>query len=358
MTLFSPLHEEHVKLGAKLVDFGGWQMPLQYTGVIAEHTAVRSAAGLFDVSHLGKLVLDGGDSAEALELVLPGKVASLAPWSAGYNLVLDDRGGIVDDIFVYRRPDSVVLVPNAANVSNVLSHLVAALPEEVGIIDARERWAILALQGPSSRAAMNELLPKANDMRLHTFADADIEGIDCQVARTGYTGEYGFEFFVAWGDAPKLWKLLLRRGSRHGVVPAGLGARDTLRLEMGYPLHGNDISVETNPLEASLGWVIDWEKPRFVGRESLLEIKADGTPRRLIGLIAKGREIPRAHYPVEADGRTVGEVTSGNFSPVLRTGIGLAYVETEWTRPGSMLSVLVRTKQLPVEVTKPPFVRG
>lgn len=328
-------------------------MPLQYQGVVGEHLAVRSTAGLFDVSHLGKLTVEARDE-ESLDKLLPGKVEALSEFRAGYNLVLNEEGGIIDDIFVYRRPDQFILVPNAANTDVVIEALDLG---GVKATDAREHWAILALQGPASREVMAALVAEANNLGLHRFADFEIEGLMIQIARTGYSGEYGFELFVPWDQAPTVWRRLLAVGEDHGVVPTGLGARDTLRLEMGFPLHGHEISAETNPIEAGLEWVIDWEKD-FSGRTRLEEIKAAGVSRRLVGLLAHGREIPRAHHAVLKEDLRVGEVTSGNFSPVLRTGIALAYVASEYHAPGTMLSVDVRGKRLPVEVVKPPFVKG
>lgn len=351
MTLRSPLHQEHERLGAKLVDFAGWMMPLHYTGVVTEHLATRNEAALFDVSHLGKLILPA-ETVESLDQLLPGKVVGLGEWQAGYNLVLNERGGIVDDIFVYRRPDSILLVPNAANVSAVKSHLL----EDGGLAteDARERWAILALQGPQSHEIGERLAPDLSQLKLHEFTDTKIGGAQVQAARTGYTGEFGFEFFVEWDEAPNFWNLLIEAGAK----PAGLGARDTLRLEMGYPLHGHEITEETNPIEASLSWVVDWNKPKFQAREILQAIRDKGPERKLVGLLAHGKGIPRAGYAVLHDGEPVGEVTSGNFSPVLRKGIALAYVPAELAQPGTMLAVEVRGRRAEVEVRKPPFVKS
>jgi len=357
VTLRSPLHDEHVRLGAKIIEFGGWDMPLQFRGVIAEHNAVRERAGLFDVSHLGKLIVEGPDAASALDAFLPGKVAALSEWTAGYNLVLTEEGGIIDDIFVYRRPEKFVVVPNAANAEAVLEALQSGLTGDVRVSNARERWAILALQGPLSRNIVEPLLPGANEMKLHGFSDMSIDGIESQVARTGYTGEYGFEFFVPWGESPKVWRLLLDRGEEHGLLPTGLGARDTLRLEMGFALYGHEISMETNPLEASLGWVINWEKPTFKGRESLQRIRETGIDRKLVGFVSQGREIPRQGYRVLSDDQDVGEVVSGNFSPVLGRGIATAYVLKDFAQPGMILTVDVRGKKAQVEVTTPPFIK-
>lgn len=357
MTYRSPLHDEHRALGARIVPFAGWEMPLQYSGVVAEHTAVRTRVGLFDVSHLGKLAVEGEGAEEMLDRLLPGRVAGVPVWTARYNLLLTEEGGIVDDLFVYRRPEAFVVVPNAANNDAVLAELAVGAPPGVGVSEARERWAILALQGPLARPMVAALLPAAAGLRLHEFTDTEMDGVRVQAARTGYTGEYGVELFTPSGDAPRVWRRLLAAGETHAILPAGLGARDTLRLEMGYPLHGHEISRETTPVEAGLGWVVDWQKTEFRGRARCEEVRREGPRRRLVGMVAAEPGIPRAGHAILRDGERVGEVTSGNISPVLGRGIALGYVGADAAEPGTMLSVDVRGRRIPVEVTRPPFVR-
>jgi aminomethyltransferase len=359
VSLRSPLHERHRALGGRLVDFAGWDMPLQFSGVVAEHTAVRERVGLFDVSHLGKLLVEGAGAIGALEWAVTNGVGSMPEWRARYNLVLTEADGIVDDLFVYRRPDAWLVVPNAANVPAVLEAIRSAAGPDASVTDARQRWAILALQGPASRQVADSLLPGATDLPLHGFGDFDLKlgvrSARVQVARTGYTGEYGFELFVPSEDAPATWELLLDAGEPYGILPVGLGARDTLRLEMGYPLHGHEISVDTNPIEAGLGWTIDWKKD-FRGRAAVEAVRQAGPSRTLAGLAADGPGIPRAGQAVLRDGEQVGTVTSGNFSPTLGKGIALAYVALGAGEPGMRLEIDVRGKRLPVTVTKPPFV--
>jgi len=350
-TYRSPLHSEHVRLGAKLTPFGGWEMPLQYAGVLAEHRCVRSEAGLFDVSHLGKVTVDGPGAADFLDRMLPGKVASLGEWRAAYNIVLNEQAGIVDDIFVYRRPEGFIVVPNASNTVAVLDMLASAAGPGVHVVDSRMEWAIIALSGPRARSIILADMPEVADLKLHRLTEGVFRGTPSLVARTGYTGEVTFEFLVAWDRAKDLWLSLLDAGA----TPTGLGARDTLRLEMGYPLHGHEISESTNPIEAGLEWVIDWTKP-FFARDVLEKIRDKGVSRRLAGVIGVGREIPRAGQAILESGRQVGELTSGNFSPVLGRGIGMGYVPPELAAPGTMLVVDVRGKMLDVEVTKPPFI--
>lgn len=360
MTFHSPLEAVHRQAGGRLVDFAGWDMPLQFSGVLGEHAAVRERVGLFDVSHLGKLLVDGPGAEEALEYALTNAVAGLEAGRARYNLVLTDGGGIVDDLFLYRRPDRWLVVPNAANVDAVAASIRAAGARDGGggteVTDARERWAILALQGPASRAMAASLMPEALDLPLHAFADLQVRGAEVQVARTGYTGEYGFELFVPSAEAPAVWSLLLEAGEPHGILPVGLGARDTLRLEMGYPLHGHEITTETNPIEAGLAWTIGKSKPGYRGKAAVEAVREAEPTRRLVGLVAAGPGIPRAEQPVMSGGREIGRVTSGNFSPTLKTGIALAYVSPDAAQPGTALEVDVRGKALPVTVTRPPFI--
>jgi aminomethyltransferase len=360
----SPLHGVHVELGARLVHFAGWEMPLQFSGVVAEHTAVRERVGLFDVSHLGTVRVRGAGAAQVLDAVVTANVAGIPQGRARYGLVLNDQAGVVDDLFVYARPDEYLVVPNAANTDAVIAAIAAAAFPELVVVDDRERWAILALQGPAAREVADEALPGANDLPLHGFADlalngaVDPRGVPVQVARTGYTGEYGFELFVPAAAAAAVWSRLMEAGAAHGILPVGLGARDTLRLEMGYPLHGHELSPAINPVEAGMSWAVDWSKAAFGGKEALEAIRTSGASRRLAGLVAQGAGIPRAGQAVFEPGAAaaVGEVTSGNFSPTLGRGIALGFVPAAAAEPGTMLEVDVRGRRLPVTVTRPPFV--
>lgn len=358
MTVRSPLHDEHVRLGAKMTEFGGWEMPLQYRSVVAEHRAVRGAAGVFDVSHLGKLMVSGVGHVEFLDSILPGRVSELAVGRAAYNLVLNERAGIVDDIFVYRLQDRFLVVPNASNTSDVLGILRGMAPPGVEVKDDRETWAILALSGPGAKEIGSQISPESSDLKLHAFTQSEIHRERGLVARTGYTGEFTFEFFVPWTLAKPFWSEMLAAGERRGLIPTGLGARDTLRLEMGYPLHGHEITEDTNPVEAGLSWVIRWEKPSFLGRDALLRVRDEKPLRVLVGLVARGREIPRGGYSILHNGDKVGELTSGNFSPTLRRGIAMGYVAAEFAQVGTSLVVDVRGRELQMDVTKPPFIES
>lgn len=358
MSYKTPLEEEHLRAGAKLTDFAGWMMPLVYeSGTIAEHKAVRAGIGLFDVTHLGKIVVEGTGAEDALDALLPGKIAKLRNNRAAYNLVLTPEGGVVDDIFVYRTGDqSFLVVPNASNMDAVLSFIEEGCGSDVTVEDARERWAIIAVTGPKAREALTPHVPGLEAMKMHDFARLTLGGFDVMVARTGYTGEVTFEFLPSYADSPAVWNLLLDLGAAAGIAPAGLGARDTLRLEMGYPLHGHELSTQINPLEAGLSWVIDWDK-EFFGRVGLDKIKVDGVSRKLVGLLGTEGRIPRMGMPVLSEGSPVGEVTSGNFSPTVGAPIALAFVPPELSELGTELSIDVRGKQLPVTVVKPPFIR-
>ncbi|HEX2049974.1 MAG TPA: glycine cleavage system aminomethyltransferase GcvT [Actinomycetota bacterium] len=349
----SPLLDVHRRLGAKLVDFAGWDMPLQYTGVVSEHTAVRTHAGLFDVSHLGKLRLDGAGAEDALQRAVTADIAALEPGRATYALVLEDDGGCVDDVFVYRLGDaSWLVVPNAANVGAVAESIRAA---GAAPSDEWDRWAILALQGPESFDVFERAFPDAGatGLALHAFAEMDFGGESGLVARTGYTGERGFELYVPADLAPQVFEHVMSSGA----TPAGLGARDTLRLEMGYALYGHELARDVNPLEANLSWVLAWDTP-FVGRDALQRVRDDGPARRLVGVECSGRGVPRQGYALLRDGERIGELTSGNYSPTLATGIALALVDAaRRPEPGASVEVEGRGRRIPGTVVKPPFVR-
>ncbi|TWG95934.1 aminomethyltransferase [Nocardioides sp. J9] len=365
--LQSPLHDRHEALGAKFSEFGGWLMPLEYpTGVVKEHTAVRSGVGIFDVSHLGKLVVRGPGAVEFLNSTLSNDLHRIGPGRAQYSLVLDDEtGGIVDDVFTYYRDDEhVLVVPNASNNEEVRRRLVAAAPEGVEVVDHHRDYVVLAIQGTKADEVVAAVgLPVGHDYL--TFVEAPWEAGDGDadpdarviVCRTGYTGERGYELIAPSSFAPALWDALMAAGAPHGLVPAGLGARDTLRTEMGYPLHGQDISPDITPNEARLGWAVGWKKEAFWGRDKVLAERESGPRRRLVGLVSTGRAIPRPHMSVRLlRDVPLGEVTSGTFSPTLRKGIALALVATA-VDDGAEVMVDVRGRPEVFQVTKPPFVQ-
>ncbi|GAA2553144.1 glycine cleavage system aminomethyltransferase GcvT [Pseudonocardia hydrocarbonoxydans] len=345
--LTSPLHDRHLALGATLGAFGGWSMPLSYPGgTVAEHTAVREAVGVFDVSHLGKLAITGPGAADLVNRVFTADLGRIAPGQAQYTLCCTPGGGVVDDVIVYLvGPDEVLAVPNAANAAAVAEILRAEAPDGVTVTDRHRDLAVLAVQGP--RVA--DVLPDVPELDYMAFADVD--GI--RVCRTGYTGERGYELLVPAGDAGPVWDRLVAAGAH----PAGLAARDTLRTEMGYPLHGQDLSVDITPVQAGSGWAVGWDKAAFRGKDALVAEKAAGPVRRLRGLRATGRGVPRAGMDVLVDGTRVGVTTSGTFSPTLRCGIALALIDTAaGVGLEDTVAVDVRGRALECTVVKPPFV--
>jgi aminomethyltransferase len=362
--LRSPLFDRHNALGAKLADFGGWEMPIEYPGsgggVLKEHAAVRDAVGVFDVSHLGKATVRGKGAREFVNACLTNDLGKITPGRAQYTLCCDESGGVVDDIIAYLvGDDEVFLVPNAANTAEVVRRLTAAAPDGIEVVSQHADFAVLAVQGPRSADVLDRLgLPAGQDYM--AYADADWDGRPVRICRTGYTGEHGYELIPAWSDAPALWDALVDEVGSFGGRPAALGARDTLRTEMGYPLHGQDLSLDITPVQARSGWAVGWKKDRFWGRDALVAEKADGPRRTLRGLLALDRGIPRAHMSVlGADGAAVGEVTSGTFSPTRRVGIGLALIDTAAAvEDGDQLEIDVRGRRSRVQVVRPPFVES
>ena len=355
--LRSPLHERHVALGAKFAAFGGWEMPLEYAGggVLREHAAVREAVGVFDVSHLGKARVTGPGAADFVNSCLSNDLGRIGPGKAQYTLCCDDAsGGVVDDLIAYLiGPDEVFLIPNAANTAEVVRRLAAAAPAGITVADEHRRYAILAVQGPQSAETVTRLgLPTGHDYM--SFNPAKIDGVDLIVCRTGYTGEQGYELVVPWDDAVTVWDALVTAGVR----PCGLGARDTLRTEMGYPLHGQELSLEITPVQARSGWAVGWSKPAFWGRDALLAEKAAGPRRLLRGLELTGRGIPRGHMHVYAGSTLVGEITSGTFSPTKKIGIALALLDTAaGLAEGDLVEIDIRGRRTEARIVKPPFVQ-
>jgi aminomethyltransferase len=359
--LRSPLHDRHVALGAKMADFGGWEMPIEYPGggVIAEHTAVRERVGVFDVSHLGKGSVHGPGARDFVNRCLANDLSKIGPGQAQYTLCCDDHsGGVVDDLIVYLRgDDDVLLVPNAANTAEVMHRLSAAAPPELEVRNLHRDYGVIAVQGPRSADLVGALgLPADQDYM--SYADATWEGEQVIVCRTGYTGEHGYELLPRAGAAGRLWDALRVAGEAYGALPVGLAARDTLRTEMGYPLHGHELSLDITPVQARAGWAVGWTKPEFWGRDALLKEKAEGARRLLWGLESQDRGIPRAGMAVsDAAGAVVGQVTSGTFSPTRRIGIGLALLDRSVTA-GDEVTVDVRGRQSRMTVVKPPFVQA
>ncbi len=357
--LHSPLHDRHTALGAKLAEFGGWEMPLEYAGggVLAEHKAVREAVGLFDVSHLGKALVRGTGAAAYVNACFTNDLDRIVPGKAQYTLCCDDDGGTVDDLIAYLRSEfEVFLIPNAANTAAVVARLQAGAPDGVEITDLHRDYAVLAIQGPLSDEVLTSLgLPVDHDYM--SFADATIAGKDITVCRTGYTGERGYELVVPTDDAVEVWDAVIAAGAAYGIRACGLGARDTLRTEMGYPLHGHELSAEISPVMARAGWAVGWAKPTFWGKDALQRQREEKSVRTLRGLLSQGRGIPRPGMAVNDEGGAeLGEITSGTFSPTLRQGIALALLEPS-VEDGATVAVDVRGRSELFTVTKPPFVQ-
>ena len=365
----SPLFDWHSAVGAKLADFGGWQMPIEYPksigsitegGVIAEHTAVREVVGLFDVSHLGKIEVSGSGALHFLNGIFTNDLERIGDGSAQYNLLCDESGGVIDDLIIYRyNEEKFFLVPNAANCAAVFAVLEAANNLGLTIKNAHHDFGVLAVQGPQSRDLLSSL-GIVVDLDYMAFTEVTIPGQDALgkviVCRTGYTGEFGYELIPLWSATLPLWELLVNAVEQIGGRVCGLGSRDTLRTEMGYPLHGHELSQEISPLQANAGWAVALGKPDFHGHTELVQEKATGVSQILRGLLSQDRGIPRSGMSVlDSSGLKVGEVTSGTFSPTLRIGIGLALIKPD-IAIGSELTIDVRGRPSVVKVVKPPFV--
>jgi aminomethyltransferase len=349
----TPLYDEHRALGARLVDFAGWEMPVQYEGIKAEHQAVRRAAGLFDVSHMGEVFFRGPAAEAAVQRLVTRDVSRLDEGQAGYSAVCYEDGGTVDDVLVYRRPDDFLVVVNAANREKDLDHFRANTGDlDVEISDETEDWALLALQGPEAADLLQNLTgADLSTLKYFRFADGEVAGVKTIISRTGYTGEDGFELYLPSDDAPRVWRELLEAGA----TPAGLGARDTLRLEAGMCLYGNELNPETTPLEAGIGFAVHLDKEQeFIGQDALKKEKEEGLRKKLVGFEVEGRGIARHDHPVKVDDEAVGKVTSGTLSPTLNKAIGLALVS-----PGveDRFEVVIRDRPVEAHTVPLPFYK-
>lgn len=354
----TPLYAVHRRSGARLVEFAGFEMPVQYEGILAEHRAVRSSAGLFDVSHMGRFLLRGDGALPLLQWTTANDVSRLAPGQAQYTLLTNPQGGVKDDLIVYRlRDEEYLAVVNAANREKDWEWLKEHASPQTEMVDWSEETCLLAWQGPRAAAILQELVPVNLD-RTASFrhVQTEVKGVPARLLRTGYSGEDGFEIVCAAEDGEAIWDLLLAQGAARGAKPAGLGARDTLRLEMGYCLYGHELTEATNPVAAGLGWVVKLDKPGgFVGREAISEAKRNGPAQKLVGLVLDKGGIARQGCDVRRDGARVGEVTSGSHSPSLDVPIALAYLERGAAEAGSQVSVIVRDRPQRARVQKPRF---
>jgi aminomethyltransferase len=356
------LYDCHLEAGARMVPFAGWEMPVQYSGLMAEHEAVRTAAGLFDVSHMGEVRVQGADAEAFLQYLTPNDVAKLKVGRAHYSALLTEEGTYIDDLLIYRlADDDFLVVVNAANVDGDFAWIerhAQTFDGEVTVRNVSEDYALLALQGPRAVEILSQLTDSDLEaIRYYRFAHGEVDGVPAILSRTGYTGEDGFELYLAPEHAAQIWRALLAAGQDHGLLPAGLGARDSLRLEAAMALYGHEIDDTTTPWEAGLDWTIKLASGDFIGRDALVAQQEKGVERKLVGFGVTGRGIAREGHGVVHDGEAVGKVTSGTFSPTFKEAIGMAYVPVELAEPGTALTIEVRGREIPAEVRETPFYR-
>lgn len=354
-------YDLHLAAGAKIVPFAGFEMPVLYRGIVAEHTAVRERVGVFDVSHMGEVLVTGPNALDFVQKITVNDASTLTVGQAQYSAMCRPDGGIVDDLLVYYRgSENYLLVINGANIDKDFAWMEQNAIEGATLINASDDYSLLAVQGPKSLETLQKLTStNLSTIEYYHFVEGEIAGVPAIISRTGYTGELGFEIYFSSNpqQSEQVWNAVMEAGAEFGIEPTGLGARDTLRLEMGYCLYGNDITDNTNTIEAGLGWITKLEKGEFNGREILAAVKAAKPSRKLIAFQMNERAIPRQHYKIAADGREIGEVTSGTSSPTLGQGIGMGYVESPFAKVGTEIAVVIRDKQVPATVVKLPFVK-
>jgi aminomethyltransferase len=355
----TPFHDIHVQLGAKMVEFAGFDMPIQYKGIIAEHKRVRETVGVFDVTHMGEFEVRGADAFAFVQRMTTNDVTKLTEGGVQYSTMCYDDGGVVDDLLVYHCGDYLQLVVNASNLEKDFNWLRDHLAGDVQLIDRSDETALLAVQGPKSLDTLRKITDiDLEDMKYYTFRRGTVAGVECLLSRTGYTGELGFEIYFPSDRAlgEKMWNAIFEAGKEFDIEPIGLGARDTLRLEVGFCLYGNEIDQTTMPLEAKLGWITKLQKGDFIGREAMVKAKEAGLKRTLVGLTLEGRALPRHGYEIAVNGTVCGHVTSGSMSPLLEKGIAMGYVPVEYGAEGSVVDIIIRNQPVPATVVKVPFV--
>lgn len=352
------LYDQHIASGGKMISFGGWVLPVQYRGILEEHRAVRENVGLFDVSHMGKIIVRGSQAESLIQGLITNDISEMKDGQVIYSLLCNHVGGVLDDLLVYRLSvNDFMLVVNAVSTAKDLYWIKERTKDTVEVADYTGSIATMSLQGPQSVKLLCSLTSfDVGSMRRYQFIRCDLAGIKCLVSRTGYTGEDGFELYPEAVDGLKMWQILMTSGQEYGLVPVGLGARDTLRIEASLPLYGNELSEETNPLDAGLDRFIKLEKAEFIGRLALRKYKQDGPQRRLVGLSMTDRGIPRSHYPVLMDGEVIGTVTSGTFAPSLNACLAMAYVPS-WVNTGDQVFVRIRGKNCSARVVPMPFYK-
>jgi len=353
-------YDIHQRLGGKIVDFAGYAMPVQYAGIVEEHRRVRTSVGVFDVSHMGEVEIRGRDALSFLQRITINDVARLFEGRVQYSAMCMEHGGIVDDLLVYHLGDRYMMVINASNIDKDLAWMRDHRSGDVEIVDRSDEISLLAIQGPKSLATLQKLTPvDLSSLAYYHFARGKVAEVDMIISRTGYTGELGFEIYFTAPPrtAASVWDAVMEAGKEFGIGPIGLGARDTLRLEMGFCLYGHDIDETTNPIEAGLGWITKVEKGEFIGRAPILTCKSAGPQRRLVGFMLEDRAFPRQHYPIRAGGEDAGRVTSGTFSPILDRGIGMGYVRSDLGKPGTAIGIVIRDREIPATVVPLPFIK-
>jgi aminomethyltransferase len=355
----TPLHPVHCALGARMVDFGGWDMPVQYSGIIEEHMAVRRAVGLFDVSHMGEIEIRGPEAGALADFVTTNHARKLKAGQAHYSGLLYEHGGFVDDILVHKvAEDHYFLCVNAANQDKDFEHIRAHSRGAAQVENAGSRYAQLAIQGPQARATLQKLTPvDLATIKYYWFTDGEVSGVPARIAHTGYTGEDGFEIYVPPEEAARMWNEVMEAGREFGIKPCGLGARNTLRLEAKMALYGHEIDASISPLEADLGWIVKFDKGDFVGRDALLKQKEQGLTRKLVGFEMRGRGIARDGYEVYLDGAPAGWVTSGSPAPALNKNIGLCYLPAQHAQPGKSIQIIIRSQPVDAVTVDTPFYK-
>lgn len=350
----------HQKLNAKIVEFAGYQMPIQYSSIIAEHKAVRNSVGVFDVSHMGEIFIRGNKALDFVNYITVNDASILTDGRVQYSAMCYEDGGIVDDLLVYRISETeFLLVVNASNKDKDYEWMKKNNKFDVEISDESDEYSLLAVQGPNSKSTIQKICDRPLDLEYYHFFKAKIDGVDMIVSRTGYTGELGYELYFKGDDATaeKIWNAIFEVGKEFNIQPVGLGARDSLRLEMGFCLYGNDIDQTTNTIEAGLGWITKLKKPNFIGKDVLVKTKEEGPKRKLVALISEEKCFPRHGYDLSVDGKKVGHITSGTVSPILEKAIALGYVESIYAKEGTQVNFLIRGKEIPATVTKLPFIK-
>lgn len=356
----TPFYEIHKKLGAKIVEFAGFYMPIQYEGIISEHKRVRESVGVFDVTHMGEIEIKGKNALSFIQKITTNDASKLTEGKVQYSSMCYPDGGIVDDLLVYHCGSYYMLVVNASNKDKDFNWMLENKIDDVEIIDKSDEVSLLAVQGPNSLKVVQKIIDvDITGLKYYHFLRGKVAGVSAIISRTGYTGELGFELYFdsSVDSAEKVWNALFDVGKEFNIAPIGLGARDTLRLEMGMCLYGNDIDNTTNPLEAGLGWITKFDKGDFIGKDVLLKVKSEGLKRKLVGFTINDKLVPRHGYDINVNGIKVGNVTSGTFSPILNYSIGMGYVNIEYADEGKNIDIIIRNKPVKATITKPPFIK-